>query len=63
MVTELVLLMFIYAFLIIGVFFNGLKNSFEVSGPSLGARIERNISIGRDFKGTDGAVDRWNDPD
>lgn len=52
MTTELVLLMGIYGFLVLGAFLGDLGpiETFKKSGPRLGARIERNISVGDGFR-------------
>ncbi|MAE72599.1 MAG: hypothetical protein CL675_00790 [Bdellovibrionaceae bacterium] len=50
--TEMVLLLLIYAMIILRVFFgpSGPIQTFAQSGPSLGARIERNVAIGYRFR-------------
>lgn len=64
MTTELVLLLGIYAYIIMGVFLGdfGPLATFKGSGPRLAARIERNITIGNQFKGADGEMARWKAP-
>jgi len=64
MTTELVLLLGLFAFLIGGVFFGdkGPIQVFRTSGPRLGARIERNLTIGRQFQERGAAVS-WQHPD
>jgi hypothetical protein len=64
MTTELVLLLGLFAFLIGGVFFGekGPIQVFGTSGPRLGARIERNLTIGREFKERNAYVS-WQHPD
>ena len=51
MVTELVLLLAIWAFIFLGVFLGDLGpiETFKKSGPRLGARIERDIATGTGF--------------
>lgn len=52
MTTELVLLLCVFAFVTAGAIF-GEKGPFKVlasSSPRLGARLEQNIAIGRQFK-------------
>lgn len=51
MTTELVLLLGIYAFIVIGVFLgdNGPVATFKKAAPRFSARIERNVSIGHRF--------------
>ncbi len=64
MTTELVLLLAIWAFIVGGIFF-GEKGPIQVfgrSGPRLAARIERQISHGREFKAR-GAYNMWYKPD
>lgn len=65
MTTELVLLLGIYAFLVIGVFLGDLGpiETFKRSAPRLAARIERNISVGDGFRNSaDGQGVNWNKP-
>jgi hypothetical protein len=52
MTTELVLLLCLSVFVSAGAFFGekGPFKVFEKSAPRLGARLEQNIAIGRDFK-------------
>ncbi|MGE0762791.1 MAG: hypothetical protein AB7N80_05890 [Bdellovibrionales bacterium] len=61
MTTELVLLLSIYAYIVMGVFLGdfGPLETFKKSGPRLGARIERNISIGQQFQGRGGQQPDW----
>lgn len=65
MTVELVLLLGIYAFLVIGALLGDLGpiETFKKSAPRLGARIERNISTGDGFRqSADGKGVRWNKP-
>ncbi len=50
MTTELVLLLGLFAFILLGVLTSTPKETFFQSGPRLGARIERQIIIGEQFK-------------
>ena len=52
MTTELVLLMSLYAFIVMGVFLGdiGPIETFKRSAPRLGARIERNLATGWSFR-------------
>ncbi|MCB0413851.1 MAG: hypothetical protein KDD50_05930 [Bdellovibrionales bacterium] len=62
MTTELVLLLGIYAFILLGIFSNdnGPLATFKKSGPRLSARIERDITIGDQWKdGRDGTALQW----
>ena len=65
MTTELVLLLAIFAFVISKAFFgdHGPLKTFENSGPRLGARLEQQISTGRQFKNLQGATQQWEVPD
>ena len=66
MTTELVLLLSLYAFIIIGVFLgdSGPIETFKKSGPRLGARIERNLATGWGFrKATDKDKINWIKPE
>ena len=61
MSTELVLLLGIYAFILMGVFIDSegpFQSSFKHGTPRLAARIERDISIGRGFS-QKGTVTEW----
>lgn len=55
MTTEAVLLLAIYAFVLLGVFLgeSGPIAVFEQSTPRLAARIERDLSVGKDFRTKD----------
>ena len=63
MTTELVLLLGIYAFILLGVFLgdSGPMATFKNSAPRLAARIERDISTGRGFL-KEGAPIPWQKP-
>lgn len=66
MTTELVLLLGIYAFLLLGAFLGDLGpiETFKKSAPRLGARIERNISVGDGFRSSKGGSPlNWVKPD
>lgn len=66
MTTELVLLLGIYAFLLLGVFLGplGPVETFKNSAPRLAAKIERNISTGSQFQRRDNgqAMPGWQEP-
>jgi len=51
MTTEAVLILLLSVLIITGVYFgdNGPINTFKEAGPRLGAKIERDISIGGGF--------------
>ena len=63
MTTELILLLGLFAFIMIGGFLGnkGPKATFLDSGPRLAARIEKNIQTGIDFKNKN-SVNAWNPP-
>lgn len=66
MTTELVLLLGIYAFLVIGAFLGDLGpiETFKKSAPRLAARVERNVSTGDGFRQSrDGQGVHWIKPD
>ena len=66
MTVELVLLLSLYAFLLLGAFLGDLGpiETFKRSGPRLGARIERNISVGDGFReSADGEGVSWIKPE
>lgn len=65
MTVELVLLLGIYVFIVLGAFLGDLGPVaiFKKSGPKLAARIERNISTGDGFRqSTDGHPVKWLKP-
>jgi len=65
MTVELVLLMSLYAFIVMGVFLGdvGPIETFKRSTPRLGAKIERNLSVGWGFrKATDNDKINWVKP-
>ncbi len=63
MTTELVLLMGIYGFLVLGAFLGDLGpiETFKKSAPRLAARVERNVSVGDGFRvsNEDGIAVKW----
>ena len=63
MTTELVLLLSIYAIVVFGSILKpdgGFKGTFDKSGPRLAAHIERNITVGLEFKDKSGrSVPLW----
>jgi hypothetical protein len=66
MTTELVLLLGIYVFLVMGAFLGDLGpiQTFKKSAPRLAARVERNISVGDGFRNSkDGKGVAWVKPD
>ncbi len=66
MTVELVLLLGLYAFLLLGAFMgeNGPIETFRKSGPRLGARIERNVTTGDGFRSSsDGKPVSWVKPE
>ncbi len=66
MTVELVLLLGIYAFLVLGAFLGDLGpiETFKKSAPRLAARVERNISTGDGFRTSkDGLGVTWTKPD
>lgn len=66
MTVELVLLLGLYAFIILGAFLGplGPVETFRRSGPRLGAKIERNIAVGtRWTRGDNGVrIPGWVEP-
>jgi len=64
MTTELVLLLGIYAFIILGVFLgdSGPMATFKNSAPRLAARIERDITTGRGFLKNGTPAAQWQKP-
>lgn len=59
MTTELVLILGLYAFILMGVFFGdmGPIATFNKSAPRLAARIERNVTVGKGFTENDSSLD------
>lgn len=65
MTVELVLLLGIYAFLVLGAFLGelGPVATFKKSAPRLAARVERNVSVGDGFRASaDGSGVAWVQP-
>ncbi len=65
MTTELVLRLGLFAFLVGPIFF-GEKGPIQVfgrSGPRLAARIEKHITVGREYKMKGGQYNLWQAPD
>lgn len=64
MTTEAVLLLGLFAFLLLGAFVgeNGPKQIFARSGPRLAARLEGELTTGKNFLGPDGRENRWLTP-
>ncbi len=66
MTTELVLLLALYVFIIMGAFLGDLGpiETFRKSAPRLAARVERNISTGDGFRQSqDGQGVNWVRPE
>ena len=66
MTVELVLLLGLYAFIIMGAFLGpmGPVETFKKSAPKLAARVERNISVGDGFRTSrDGVSVNWVKPE
>ena len=65
MTTELILLLGIYAFLVVGVFLGrgGPIDTFKKSAPRLAARIERNVAVGYKWtkSGSQERTPEWKD--
>jgi hypothetical protein len=65
--TELILILGLYAFILLGAFLGerGPIATFKQSAPRLAAKIEKDISVGKSFKnGADGRASvTWQDPD
>lgn len=63
MTTELVLLLAIYAFVVLGAFLGdkGPLATFKNASPRLGARIERDISSGYQFRAKTGEKVQWSE--
>ena len=65
MTVELVLLLGVYAFIVLGAFLgeHGPVTTFRKSAPRLAARIERNIKVGDGFRQSkDGTGVVWHPP-
>lgn len=59
MTTELILLIGLFAFILLGSFLNnenGIEATFKKSAPRLGARIEKHLETGTGFP------EAWQDP-
>ena len=65
MTLELVLLLSIFGFMVMGIFLGpmGPIQTFKDAAPRLGARVERNITIGEGFRtAKDGKGVAWKAP-
>lgn len=62
MTTEMILLLGVFVFALMGVLMKVPKDTFAQSGPRLGVRIEQQLDTGSKF-GAKGAVIRWEVPD
>lgn len=65
MTVELVLLLGIYVFIVLGAFLGdfGPIQTFKKSAPRLAARIERNVSVGDGFRqSADNLGVNWHPP-
>lgn len=66
MTTEFVLLLGLFAFILLGTLLGdrGPVKTFQGSAPRLAAKIERDISVGRNFQNqkTGDATITWQDP-
>ncbi len=67
MTIEFVLILSLYAFILLGAFIGtdrGPINTFKNSAPRLAARLEKDISVGKNFrnKTTSDSIVIWQDP-
>ena len=65
MTVEMVLIVSLWVYIILGVFLGDLGpiETFRRSGPRLAARIEKNLSTGRQFKDLNNqVVPGWREP-
>ncbi len=64
MTTELVLLLSMFVFIVLGGFLGdgGPRNTFKQSGPRLAARLERDLATGDGFNGKGRAANEWKAP-
>jgi hypothetical protein len=67
MTTELVLLISLFAFILLGAFLgdNGPSATFKKAAPRLAAKIEADMSVGKQFKRRDSGDDTvtWSNPE
>ncbi len=67
MTTELILILGLYAFILLGAFLGprGPIATFKQSAPRLAAKIEKDISVGKNFNDAvrGGPTVPWQDPD
>lgn len=68
MTTEFVLLLGLFAFLLLGTFLNserGVQATFNKAAPRLAAKIEADISVGKQFRNsaTQAATITWQNPE
>lgn len=65
MTLEMVLIMAVWAYILLGVFFGDLgpMETFRKSAPRLAAHIEKDLAVGRGFKNAqDGKAIKWGKP-
>ena len=64
MTTELVLLLSMFVFIVLGGFLGdgGPRNTFKQSGPRLAARLERDLATGDGFNGKSKQTNEWKAP-
>lgn len=61
MTIEYILLVFLFAFFVMGKLISGPNNAFKASGPRLGARIEKQLVTGEGFHQKGSAL-QWTEP-
>ena len=61
MTIEYILLVFLFAFFVMGKLISGPSNAFKASGPRLGARIEKQLVTGEKKKKKGSAL-QWTEP-
>lgn len=63
MTVELILIVSLWAYILLGVFFGDLGpiETFRKSAPRLAAHIEKDLAVGRGFK-KDGKSLKWGEP-
>ena len=64
MTIEYILLVFLFAFFVMGKLISGPSNAFKSSAPRLGARVEKQLITGEGFqiKVKGGGPLRWDQP-
>lgn len=64
MTTEFILLLGLYAFILLGAFLGekGPMSTFKSAGPRMAAKLEKDVSVGKGFRDSQGRAVMYLDP-